>query len=266
MAESPVATEQNKDDIQLAAPTPENAVAQTDEQQQQLEPAKKKKVIVRRKKRPARAQVDPSIVKAEPPPQTGTTWNIWYSVWSGGDRDTDKYGLNTPAPGRCVVSRDSGYTRADRVVGSFFCLYFARGICHRGADCDYLHRIPTIHDIFQPNVDCFGRDKHASFRDDMGGTGSFNRVNKTLYVGRVHVSDDIEEVVSRHFQEWGEIERIRVLTVCSFLLGYRHVWNTDFGNREEEWPLSRTLTRRTLNLPCRRCLIKVWTMVGLLRP
>lgn len=25
-------------------------------------------------------------------------------------------------------------------------------------------------------------------------------------------SDDIEEVVSRHFAEWGEIERTRVLT------------------------------------------------------
>ena len=46
----------------------------------------------------------------------------------------------------------------------------------------------------------------------MGGVGSFMRQNRTLYIGRIHVTDDIEEVVARHFQEWGEIERVRVLT------------------------------------------------------
>ena len=46
----------------------------------------------------------------------------------------------------------------------------------------------------------------------MGGVGSFMRQNRTLYVGRIHVTDDIEEIVARHFQEWGEIDRIRVLT------------------------------------------------------
>src|SRR2546423_1806374 len=66
--------------------------------------------------------------------------------------------------------------------------------------------------MFSPNIDCFGRDKHADYRDDMGGVGSFMRQNRTLYVGRIHVTDDIEEIVARHFQEWGEIERIRVLT------------------------------------------------------
>ena len=65
--------------------------------------------------------------------------------------------------------------------------------------------------MFGPNVDCFGRDKHADYRDDMGGVGSFMRQNLTLYVGRIHVTDDIEEAVSRHFSEWGEIERIRIL-------------------------------------------------------
>ena len=46
----------------------------------------------------------------------------------------------------------------------------------------------------------------------MGGVGSFLRQNRTLYVGRIHVTDDIEEVVARHFAEWGQVERIRVLT------------------------------------------------------
>lgn len=65
--------------------------------------------------------------------------------------------------------------------------------------------------MYSPNVDCFGRDKHADYRDDMGGVGSFMRQNLTIYVGRIHVTDDIEETVARHFSEWGEIERIRIL-------------------------------------------------------
>lgn len=45
----------------------------------------------------------------------------------------------------------------------------------------------------------------------MGGVGSFMRQNRTIYVGRIHVSDDIEEIVARHFAEWGQVERVRVL-------------------------------------------------------
>ncbi|KAI5806548.1 putative cell cycle control protein [Peziza echinospora] len=167
--------------------------------------------LIKKKRRPARPQVDPSTWKGgAPPPQTGTIFNIWYNKWSGGDRE-DKYISKSPATSRCNISTDSGYTRADKVPGSFFCLFFARGLCPRGHECEYLHRLPTIHDMFNPNVDCFGRDKHSDYRDDMGGVGSFMRQNHTLYIGRIHVSDDIEEVVARHFAEWGQIERIRVL-------------------------------------------------------
>ena len=61
-------------------------------------------------------------------------------------------------------------------------------------------------------MDCFGRDKFSDYRDDMGGVGSFMRQNRTLYCGRIHVTDDIEEIVARHFAEWGQVDRIRVLT------------------------------------------------------
>jgi hypothetical protein len=71
--------------------------------------------------------------------------------------------------------------------------------------------LPGIHDIFNPNVDCFGRDKFSDYRDDMGGVGSFTRQNRTIYIGRIHVTDDIEEIVARHFAEWGQVERTRVL-------------------------------------------------------
>ncbi len=164
------------------------------------------KKILRKKRRPARAQVDASILTSEPPPQTGTIFNIWYNKWSGGDRE-DAYLSQTAAKGRCQIARDSGYTRADRVPGSAFCLFFARGLCPKGPECSYLHRLPGVHDMFNPNVDCFGRDKFADYRDDMGGSGSFMRQNRTIYVGRIHVTDDIEEIVARHFAEWGPIER-----------------------------------------------------------
>lgn len=190
----------------------ENALAVTQPAESAVaEGAPKKKKIIRKKRRPARIQVDPATVKSEPPPQTGTVFNIWYNKWSGGDRE-DSYLSKQHAPSRCNISKDSGYTRADKVTGSYFCLFFARGVCHLGPECQYLHRLPTIHDLFSPNVDCFGRDKFSDYRDDMGGVGSFMRQNRTLYVGRIHVTDDIEEVVARHFAEWGEIERIRVLT------------------------------------------------------
>ena len=141
---------------------------------------KKTKKIIRKKRRPARPQVDPSSIKHEPPPQTGTIFNIWFNKWSGGDRE-DKYLSKTAALGRCNVAKDSGYTRGDKVVGSYFCIFFAKGLCPRGQECEYLHRLPGLFDTFNPNVDCFGRDKHSDYRDDMGGVGSFMRQNRTLY-------------------------------------------------------------------------------------
>ena len=58
--------------------------------------------------------------------------------------------------------------------------------------------------------DCFARDKFADYRDDMGGVGSFQRQNRTLYIGRIKETGtgvETEEVVRRHFREWGEIEK-----------------------------------------------------------
>ncbi|KAL1968951.1 hypothetical protein VTN77DRAFT_785 [Rasamsonia byssochlamydoides] len=200
--------EESTNETALTHPSADNNALTSTEPDASL---KKTKKIIRRKRRPARVQVDPATIKSEPPPQTGTVFNIWYNKWAGGDRE-DKYLSKHHAPSRCNIARDSGYTRADKIPGSYFCLFFARGLCPKGHECEYLHRLPTIHDIFNPNVDCFGRDKFSDYRDDMGGVGSFMRQNRTLYVGRIHVTDDIEEVVARHFAEWGQIERIRVLT------------------------------------------------------
>lgn len=144
------AAEQDDPDMTVATTTTSNEVAPAN--------AEKKVVrkIIRKKRRPARVQMDPDdLANSEPAPQTGTIFNIWYNKWSGGDRE-DSYLSKTHAKGRCNVARDSGYTKADSRGGSFFCLHFARGICTKGQDCDFLHRLPGVHDIFNPNVDCFG--------------------------------------------------------------------------------------------------------------
>jgi Torus domain len=93
----------------------------------------------------------------------------------------------------------------------YTCLYFCRGCCPYGYECNYRHTLPdptvTLPDTAK---DCFARDKFADYRDDMGGVGSFQRENRTLYIGRIKETGpgvETEEVVRRHFSEWGEIDR-----------------------------------------------------------
>ncbi|KAK5742495.1 Pre-mRNA-splicing factor [Elasticomyces elasticus] len=230
------------EDLSAPAPPTSTDLTTTTPSSTTLTTTQRKTKIIKRKRRPARPQQDPSTFKTEPPPQTGTIFNIWYNKWSGGDRE-DAFSSKSQAKGRCNVARDSGYTRADKVAGSYFCLFFARGLCPRGVDCEYLHRLPNsrvgkegsemgggLGDIFSENVDCFGRDKFSDYRDDMGGVGSFMRVNRTLYIGRIHVTDDIEEVVARHLAEWGQVERIRVLPSRGVaFVTYTHLANSEFA-------------------------------------
>lgn len=51
----------------------------------------------------------------------------------------------------------------------------------------------------------------------MGGVGSFNRQNRTLYIGRIKEcasAAETEEVVIRHFREWGQIEKSAFAYIC----------------------------------------------------
>lgn len=52
--------------------------------------------------------------------------------------------------------------------------------------------------MFNPNVDLFGREKHSDYKEDMSGVGSFMRVNRTLYVGRCHVTGEFTR--ARHLR------------------------------------------------------------------
>jgi len=93
----------------------------------------------------------------------------------------------------------------------YICLFFSRGCCPYGWECEYRHTLPDeAETVPDTSKDCFARDKFADYRDDMGGVGSFNRQNRTLYIGRIKevgTGPETEEVVVRHFREWGTIEK-----------------------------------------------------------
>lgn len=166
------------------------------------------------KRRPARKQVtleQAASVKKQPQ-QNGQTYNVWYNKWAGGDR-YDSSTQKEKSQTRCKIATDAGYTRADGGNNAYCCLYFARGCCPYGSECSYLHRLPPPQSTLpDASLDVFGREKHSDYRDDMGGVGSFSRQNRTLYIGRLReISKNTEELVESNFQEWGEIERIRVL-------------------------------------------------------
>lgn len=112
---------------------------------------------------------------------------------------------------RCNIKKDQGLTRANTTGIKYCCLFFSRGCCPYGWECEYLHLLPDVdHPLPDTSKDCFARDKFVDYRDDMGGVGSFSRVNRTLYVGRIKETGpgpETEEIVIRHFKEWGQIEK-----------------------------------------------------------
>ncbi|KAL1921304.1 uncharacterized protein VTP21DRAFT_11020 [Calcarisporiella thermophila] len=155
----------------------------------------------------ARKQVTEQVRTVAAAPE-GAYYNIYYNRWSGGD--THRY-TREKAKTRCKVATDAGETKGSKDPGSCFCLYFARGCCPNGFDCRYWHRTPKADEVMEITRDCFGRERFAQNRDDMGGVGSFQRDNRTLYVGGVGTYHNTEEVVVRHFQEWGDIETVKLL-------------------------------------------------------
>ncbi|EGN98620.1 hypothetical protein SERLA73DRAFT_181170 [Serpula lacrymans var. lacrymans S7.3] len=172
-------------------------------------------VVPKQKKlKPARKQVKPGDVEKKETPQTGKEYNIWYNKWAGGDRE-DNYSNKVKSQTRCNIRKDAGLTRANTTGIKYCCLFFSRGCCPYGWECEYLHTLPDpLKALPDSSKDCFARDKFSDYRDDMGGVGSFNRQNRTLYIGRIKETgngQETEEVIQRHFKEWGEVERIRVL-------------------------------------------------------
>ncbi|CAN3502911.1 pre-mRNA-splicing factor Cwc2p [Diutina catenulata] len=161
---------------------------------------------------PARLQVDPAELEdVDVPQQTGAVFNIWYKQWAfAGDDDTlSKF--------RVDIQRDQGYTRATGPVP--ICVYFARGCCYKGEKCTFYHRLPEATDGSSGVHDCFGRDRTATPRDDMNGVGVINVHNRTVWVGKLNVTKNMEDVVKKAFGEFGTVEKCRVLPAkrCAFV-------------------------------------------------
>uniref|UniRef100_K3X6J4 Pre-mRNA-splicing factor cwc2 n=1 Tax=Globisporangium ultimum (strain ATCC 200006 / CBS 805.95 / DAOM BR144) TaxID=431595 RepID=K3X6J4_GLOUD len=185
--------------------------------------------------RPARKQLDQMPTK-NTHLEGAYEYNIWYDKHIGDHWSNDRG--KEPAATRCVLELDAGKTKADVVskANRYFCMHFARGMCARGADCNYYHRIPTMADENRIGMmhDCFGRERHATDRDDMSGVGNFTRNSRTLYVGGLknvnETPKQFEATVWKHFQEWGEVESVNVihrLSIC--FVRYRHRTSAEFA-------------------------------------
>jgi len=166
-------------------------------------------------KRPARRQKERDDHKLQAP-EGCNELNIWFGRYIG-EQWRDRMSM-TAALHRCCVRRDAGRTKADDRFGEagYCCVFFARGMCSNGEECTFLHRIPNQADEKRLAValDVFGRERHSTNRDDMRGTGSFNRMSRTLYIGGLRLLRGAEEThksLLRHMSEWGEVEQLRII-------------------------------------------------------
>eukprot|EP00281_Chroomonas_sp_CCMP1168_P017300 CAMPEP_0206212286 /NCGR_PEP_ID=MMETSP0047_2-20121206/475_1 /ASSEMBLY_ACC=CAM_ASM_000192 /TAXON_ID=195065 /ORGANISM="Chroomonas mesostigmatica_cf, Strain CCMP1168" /LENGTH=290 /DNA_ID=CAMNT_0053634293 /DNA_START=15 /DNA_END=884 /DNA_ORIENTATION=+ len=167
-------------------------------------------------KRPAKKQVEMDTKRATAHVEGCNEYNIWFDRYLGEQWQQRKELIS--AETRCNVRRDAGATKADLHHGdaAYFCVFFARGCCNNGRECNFLHRVPRPEDdaALPPIKDCFGRDRHTTDRDDMRGTGSFNRENKTLYVGGVKMlrgPEATHKALLTQFSEWGRVDQLRLI-------------------------------------------------------
>ncbi|OWZ16018.1 Pre-mRNA-splicing factor cwc2 [Phytophthora megakarya] len=186
--------------------------------------------------RPARKQIE-AMPTVNSQLEGAYEYNIWYDKYVG-DHWNDARGKE-PATTRCDLEQDAGKTKADVVskANRYFCLHFARGMCARGAECSYYHRLPSVADETRLGMmhDCFGRERHATDRDDMAGTGNFTRNSRTLYVGGIksttgHALKEQEAALWKQFGEWGEVENVNVInrkSIC--FVRFRHRTNAEFA-------------------------------------
>lgn len=80
-------------------------------------------------------------------------------------------------------------------------------MCTKGSECTCYHRIPLPSDDchIDTGVDCFGRQRHSSYRGDMSGVGSFLNPSRTLFVGNLitfkYNSEEIKEITETKKRE-----------------------------------------------------------------
>eukprot|EP01132_Coremiostelium_polycephalum_P009878 gene9878-12118_t len=156
--------------------------------------------------RPARKQSTHVNSRYEDHDVDTQEYNIWYHKKLGKRNWKDRDVSET----RCNILKDCGKTRSTG-KDAYFCLHFARGRCVNGSDCTYLHRAPTPDDDKRLELthDIFGRERFKDDREDMGGVGSFSRDNRRGIKSTYGKS--LEDVIRKNFEEWGNIEYVRVI-------------------------------------------------------
>ena len=135
----------------------------------------------------------------------------------------------------CEPYLDSGYTRGSATKQSDFCLYFARGTCSKGHECDGLHHLPTYVDDAHRSMlyDIFGREKHREERGDNGGTGSYMRNCRTLFIhygGVNFLGWKVHDIILKAFSKWGPIEDIHIVSSkCIAFVRYKIRSSAEFA-------------------------------------
>lgn len=166
---------------------------------------------------PARQQVKQPVTNLE---ESNDMMN--YNIWShrgyrpGRQRQEGK--SIQLSQYRCHRDLDCGWTRGEKGGCTFICIYFARGICHHGSDCNFRHRVPDasfeLHHRTQPQYDIFGRDRDAELVGTKGA-GCLSRDCTTLYIYLGALAslpkEQVEEMLQEDFGEWGEIEEVNVV-------------------------------------------------------
>ena len=146
-------------------------------------------------------------------------FNVWWGKHATSSGTTARdFNSAVKAVTRCAPILDAGVTKGDGAGTTAVCYHFARGCCTSGEACEYLHRLPTAFDDAKNHMmfDIFGRPKHHTERDDNGGTGSYMRVGRTLYMffgGAVDPKWGAKKVydeVMAQFSEFGPIEDVTV--------------------------------------------------------
>ena len=189
----------------------------------------------------------PAAKQAEAPPADASAaalapegageFNIWFGRYQG-QHWSKGLVCGEKADARCIVDEHAGITKS--TADSPFCLWFAKGICHRGPNCRFIHRIPTISDCGRlekdASKDAFGRPRGVEHREDMTGPSSLHDPSRTLYVAGLvrgpyeNNPNALFDCVKRHFSEWGEIENVNVVWRLSIaFVRYRFRSNAEFA-------------------------------------
>ena len=179
--------------------------------------------------RPARKQIDKPFLKDFAYQQGDDEYNFWFDKYLNDKPVRDR----APAATRCDLEKDVGYTKADLMEPetAYWCLHFVRGCCSEGGNCRFFHRIPNVEECkrIAHTKDLFGRTRHATHRDDMGGIGCFQKECRTLCACDVKIPpgsdpvDQVNEMLWRHFSLWGRVEDITFIpSKCIAFVKYYH--------------------------------------------